>query len=391
VNKKKIAIIAHGCRTGGTLVSTPNLLRAIKNVAEHEEILLVCSEGCGYEQIELPSGSRRYIYKWGHSPVVRQWFERVTLPKIIDAYNPDVIFGPGNIGLTKPKAPQAILIRIAYLFYDRKKYYPNATIKERMRLAALRNQVKTSLVNGTNLVFVQTPVVRERVAAAFDYPITQIKVLRLPPPADIRFPSDDAVPSVFRSGENDFNILIMTPYMTHRNPDVLIPLCRNYCRQLREQHIRFITTITSGEHRYAERFLKNISRYGFEDIILNVGELSRSEVTKYLTNSQLLWLPTMIETLCFPFLEAMALGTSVMAPDLDFARYVCGNAAIFYDPWDIDSIFRDIMLVRENAALRKELVEKGKAQLGDRKIFAGSWEETATDLIHELRTLAEQV
>jgi len=389
MKKTKIAIIAHGCRSGGGLVGTLNLLRAFKDVAENEEILLVCSAGYGYEQIKLPLGSDIYVYQGIHFPVARQWFERITLPLIIDRYNPDVIFGPGNIGLTKPKVSQAIFIRTAYLFYNREKYYPNATIKERIRLAALRDQVKTSLINGTNLVFVQTPVVRERVAVAFDYPITQINVLRLPPPADVQFPSDDTVPPVFRSGENDFNILIMTPYMTHRNPDVLIPLCRNYCRQFREQHIRFITTITAGEHRYAERFLKNISRYGFEDIILNVGELSRSEVAKYFINSQFLWLPTMIETLCFPFLEAMTLGTPIMAPDLDFARYVCGDAAVFYDPWNVDSIFRSIMLMRENASLRRELAEKGKIELGDRKKFAANWEEAAVDVIRNLRLLVK--
>jgi len=101
-------------------------------------------------------------------------------------------------------------------------------------------------------------------------------------------------------------------------------------------------------------------------------------------------MPTTLETLCLPFLEAMAMGTPILAPDLDFARYVCGDAAIFYDPWEIESIFCSILLMRENASLRKELVEKGKIELGNRGKFAENWEETAADLMRNLRLLIEQ-
>ena len=142
MKKIKIAVIAHGCRVGGGLFGTLNLLKAFKNVAQDEQFLLVCSAGYGYEEIELPPNSKFFIYKGGHSPLVRTWFERVTLPKIVERYNPDVIFGPGNIGLTKPRAPQALFIRMPYLLYD-KKYYPDIDWRLQFRVMALRHQIKT--------------------------------------------------------------------------------------------------------------------------------------------------------------------------------------------------------------------------------------------------------
>jgi hypothetical protein len=83
------------------------------------------------------------------------------------------------------------------------------------------------------------------------------------------------------------------------------------------------------------------------------------------------------------------LGVPILAPDLDFARYVCGEAAVFYDPWDIDSAFTKIMVLRQDSTLRKALAERGKVELADRNRFSANWEEVAGDMLRELRRLAE--
>ena len=72
-----------------------------------------------------------------------------------------------------------------------------------------------------------------------------------------------------------------------------------------------------------------------------LGQLNRQEVVQYFAHCDVLWLHTLIETLCLPFLEAMTLKLPIMAPDFDFSRYVCGDAARYYDPWDLDSAFSD--------------------------------------------------
>lgn len=105
MKKIKIAIIAHNCREGGGLVGTLNLVKAFKDVAQNVQFLLVCSAGYGYEEIELPLNSELFVYRGRQSPLARLWFDKVTLPKVVRRYNPDVIFGPGNIGLTHAGVP----------------------------------------------------------------------------------------------------------------------------------------------------------------------------------------------------------------------------------------------------------------------------------------------
>jgi len=382
----KIAIIAHACRAGGGLIGTLDLLRALKNVSQNECFLLVCSAGYGYEDVEMPQNTELFVYGGGHSLPERYWFEHIKLPGIIDSFEPDVIFAAGNIGLTKPSVPQAIFIRQAYLFYD-KKYYPDIDFRLWLRMAALKSKVKKSL-RRTNLVFCQTSVVKKRFSDEFNYPENQIDIARFPAPAEVRPRAEVKKPAVIDESVNDFYILVLTRYMPHRNPGLLIPFCMRYGRELRSRGIKFVTTVGDSVYRQADTFLRDISRHKLGDIIVNVGDLSREEVLRYFTYSDVLWMPTTLETLCLPYLEAMAMGVPILAPDLDFARYVCGGAALFYDPWDIESLFSKVMLIREDTCLRRQLGQNGKVELEDRQKFSENWDEVASDLLMALKGLA---
>jgi len=387
MKKLKIAIIAHACRAGGGLIGTLDLLRALKNVAQKERFLLVCSANYGYEDIELPADSEFFVYKGGHSLIERYWFETITLPRIVEGFSPNVIFGAGNTGLVKPKVPQAIFIQQAYLLYD-KRYYSDIHFLLKLRMELLRRQIEKSLA-ATNIVFTQTPIVGQRFSKRFNYPQDNINLLRWPVPEGIKPSANLQVPSVIQKSPEGFYVLVMTRHMPHRNPDILIPLCTRYGREIRSRGIRFITTIEAAEGYRARRFLKGISKNHLEDIIINVGSLSREEVLKYFTYSDVLWMPTTLETLCLPYLEAMVMGVPILAPDIDFARYVCGKAALFYDPWDIESLFSKVMLIREDACLKEQLGQMGKMELGNKKKFSENWDEAASDVLMALRGLAE--
>lgn len=381
----KIAIIAHACRVRGGLFQTANLLKALKNVAQNERFLLICSAGCGLEKIGFPDHTEIYIYRGRHGPIERYWFELVTLPKIVDSYSPDVVYSPGNIGLTKSRVPQVLFVRNAYLFDNERS--PDMYLSFRLRVAALRAQMRRSLRGGTELIFCQTPVVKRRFSNAYHYPQERIVVLGFPPPDEIKPVADSEVPAIFDKSSHNFYVLLLTPYMPHRNPGVLIPLCKRYAAQIREKQIKFITTVRAQDHPRAGAFLKEVCRHHLEDVIINVGSLSREDVARHLCCSHLLWLPTLLECLPTPYLEAMSVGVPILAPDLDFATYVCGEAGIYYDSSNLDDIFEKIVLLCEDEQLRRQLTEKGKLQLQDGTKFPRNWDEVAATTLQELRKL----
>jgi len=367
------------------LHGTLNIFKSLKNVTTDEDYLIICPSGYGYEDIEFPVNSKCFFYKGSHSSVKRFVFERFNLPAIIKEYRPDIIYGAGNIGLINPVAAQALMIHNAYLFYG-KEYFPDIHMKLQLRIAILKAEIKKMLAK-TDLVFCQTPVVKNRFCAEFKYPPYQAKVINWPNPTEIRPRADLTVPAALDKSGKSFYILVLTRYLPHRNPEIILKLCERYSEKIKEKQIKFITTVEAGNNPRAGRFLSNVGKAGFGDIIINVGQLSREDVARYFMHSDILWEPTTLETLCLPFVEAMTMGVPILAPDIDFARYVCGEAAVFYNPWDLENIFEQIMLLRDNNELRQGLIVKGKVRLENKEIFPGNWDETAKAIIKQLKGL----
>lgn len=63
--------------------------------------------------------------------------------------------------------------------------------------------------------------------------------------------------------------------------------------------------------------------------------------------------------------EAMKMNLPILTSDLSFAREVCGEAALYFDPTDELDIFDKIKIVIENKDVRTKLTEKGRSQLNN--------------------------
>ena len=72
--------------------------------------------------------------------------------------------------------------------------------------------------------------------------------------------------------------------------------------------------------------------------------------------------PSLYEGFGLPALEAMLLGTPVLASDKGGLGEVVGDAALTVDPYDIRAIQRGIVSLDHDEALRDDLIVRGRAQ-----------------------------
>jgi glycosyltransferase involved in cell wall biosynthesis len=78
----------------------------------------------------------------------------------------------------------------------------------------------------------------------------------------------------------------------------------------------------------------------------------------------------------FPALEAMACGCPVVVSNVAALPEVCGEAALYVDPDDTQSIADTMLLVLNNENLRCDLIERGFCRV---KKF--TWEKTVGDIL----------
>lgn len=126
-----------------------------------------------------------------------------------------------------------------------------------------------------------------------------------------------------------------------------------------------IFNLTSQTQKSIEEAKKN-SQIEFLDSV------SEEELQWHYAHAALFLFPSFYEGFGFPPLEAMASGTPVITSNISSMPEVCGDAAMYVNPSDVNDIATKMHVLLTNIDLQKELILKGLEQV---KKF--TWEKTA--------------
>jgi glycosyltransferase involved in cell wall biosynthesis len=101
------------------------------------------------------------------------------------------------------------------------------------------------------------------------------------------------------------------------------------------------------------------------DVPTNVrllGRISDHDLAKLLSCALCFIFPSRIEGFGLPAVEAMALGCPVIASSAPCLPEVCGAAALYADPDDVGAWVDAIRRVKDDAKLRRRMIEDGYAR-----------------------------
>jgi glycosyltransferase involved in cell wall biosynthesis len=116
--------------------------------------------------------------------------------------------------------------------------------------------------------------------------------------------------------------------------------------------------------------------------IIFTGYLSDDELVVLYQFALCFIYPSLYEGFGIPPLEAMACSCPVIVSNTSSLPEVCGSAAIYINPYDINSITNAMNEVSENEELRNSLITEGKKQL-----MKFSWQESGRTLVEEINKL----
>lgn len=111
-----------------------------------------------------------------------------------------------------------------------------------------------------------------------------------------------------------------------------------------------------------------------------LGYVNTEELRALYSHATAFVYPSLYEGFGLPPLEAMTCGCPVIISDIPPHREVCGEAAIFVDPSDIEDIARKINAVMHDTDLRRRLSEAGRQR---KDMF--SWQKSTTALMNILK------
>jgi len=376
----RIAILSHGARGAGATSVARNLIAALGRVAPEEHYLITIPPGLGFESVCEGVPNCQAI-RFGQSNLLHRWFwENWTLPHLLREHRPDVLLGLADRGLTDPPCPQAVLIHRSQLFYP-VKHYASDTVRNRLLFRYHAAHLRHSLPH-TQLLLCQTEAARERLRAVYGYK-GRIEICPNAVSVFAATSSTDQMPEALKPLTGKTKLFCLTRYYPHKNLERIVELFRTYREALVNTAV--IITIAPEQHPHAARLLADIRKAGLQEHIVNVGPVPQEKLGTYYHHCDALFLPTFLESFSGTYLEAMHFGVPILTSDLDFAHVVCGDAAVYFDPWSVTSILDAIRRIQNEPGLAADLVERGRRRLSG---FFRSWDEIATDLHRWLREIA---
>jgi len=130
------------------------------------------------------------------------------------------------------------------------------------------------------------------------------------------------------------------------------------------------------DRNFYPKIQEKVKRLNLNRRVIFTDYIKEEELPFFYKEASLFIFPSLYEGFGLPPLEAMASGCPVVVSNVASLPEVCGDAAYYIDPYDINSISEGIYKVLTDKNLRMTLIQKGFERV---KLF--TWEKTARQII----------
>ncbi len=292
------------------------------------------------------------------------WFQ-YNIPRLFKKIKPDIFLSPdGFISLHTNVPSLAVIHDINFLhfpqdlpFFARKyylKYFP-LFAKKAQRISTVSRYSKTDLIKNYDVAPEKIDVVYNGVDDIFK-PLTEVE--------------QNKIRKKYSEG-NPFFIFIGS-LLPRKNLPRLFKAFDLFKQQTKSPH----KLILIGDPMHSFREIdQTFSTMKFKKDVLFIGRVTRNETALLLASSRALLFVSYFEGFGIPLIEAFRSEVPVLAGNQTSLPEIGGNAALYVDPFSIQSIKEGMVEIDQNKLLREQLVSKGEIQGGKY-----TWDKSADHL-----------
>lgn len=165
-----------------------------------------------------------------------------------------------------------------------------------------------------------------------------------------------------RSNPILYQIFVPSSWYDHKNLLSIPGLAAEIKRRIGDSEFRFIFTLSTQSCEWQE-IQKRSSELGIADKLVAIGNLDLTALAIAYSKSDIVYLPTLCESSTAVYPESFLAQKPLVTTDLDFARELCGDAALYVDPADYVETASRIVGLLASEAQQRRLVALGSAQL----------------------------
>jgi len=319
--------------------------------------------------------------------------EQASLKQLIRSQNIDVLVSLGNFALFSSPVPQ-ILFNRNDLYFSREFVKDLAARGHYLQIGEtlVRRSFARASMKAADMNVAPSLAFATKLASFNGGNPRRFEILPFGFDCDAFLNASQSRASRFEKKPGTQRLLYVSHYNYFRNFETLIralPLIQTALANLTGDNVELALTtdirkgaVYGGYNATSASNL--IDKLGVRDRILMLGEIPYKELHSLYRTADVFVCPSYSESFGHPMLEAMASGTPVLAANLPVHREVCGDAAIYFDPFDEHELARECLRV-----LTDETTQRQLRTAANKQILQFSWDrhvEQLDNLIARLTT-----
>lgn len=368
----KIIINAVSAKLGGSVSYISNLLRSLPTVKDNFQFLVFLPAetaaklgGLGQNIQILPTGI-------SHAGMLkRMWWEQVTLRRLIKKEHADVLFSTANFGMFRCPVRQILLVRNSLYFSKsyRERFLPRHSLRFRMEFG-LRRWLICRSAKSADMVMTPTQAMLDELRRFVEVEpgrslVNHYGVVH---PQTVGH-AGGALGGFESKNECVVGLLYVSFYAEHKNLNTLLKALPLLNREGGQKYMLKTTADPGWEaSRCTVTYQEDLTlarKPGVARWVEFVGPLDRRAMEELYQKCDIFVFPAITESFGHPLVEAMTQGLPIVAADTPVNREVCGDAAVYFAPFDPQSLEAKVRLVSRDASARDRMARAARKRAAE--------------------------
>lgn len=268
-------------------------------------------------------------------------------------FKPDCVFTTSGPSYWSSLAPQLIGFNLPHYIYHESPFFDKEGFVQRLKWKLRGYGLKYFFRRDGDAFVCQTDDVTERVKSFLG--VDRVTTVSNTYNSVFKESQLKTKGLLLPSSTGKFRMLMLSAFHKHKNFEIIPKVISELTRK-GVLDFEFVLTIPPGDYEFL--FGKNGDSHVF-----NLGPISINQCPQLYKEVNAMFLPTLLECFSASYPEAMISDRPILTSDLGFAKTVCGDAALYFDPVDATNIADVIIKIKNDYNLQRELVELGKNRL----------------------------
>lgn len=349
----KLIINTSNLLVGGGVQVSLSFINEIINFKDNEYHIFISP--IIKEQLDLNIFPKNfYFYDINHSPASIKY--RTTIVKQLntleDRINPDIVFSIFGPTYWTPKTLHLMGFAIPWIINPKSVAFNELSLKKRLIIKLKLYYQKRFIKKNSQFYVVETTDTKDKLSKELSISKNNIKVIGNTV-SKLYSENNFKIMKLPERKKDEFRFITISHNYAHKN----LKIIKEVLPYIRDYNMKVVFFVTLDSKNYQMLFS------GQEDYIINLGPITVEECPSVYEQCDALFLPTLLECFSASYPEAMKMEKPILTSNYSFAKNICQDAALYFDPLNPKDISEKIFNLINNEELQKELICNGNKRL----------------------------